>query len=146
MSRRPDGENVGVAHGRWGEDVAVEWLRTRGYVIVDRNVRPCRRDARPEIDVVAYDEDRDVIVFVEVKQHARRSEFQRRLRSVDRRKRRVLLHACRSWLRWNRWRGSYRFDVVEVYGEPESSRRPEIDHVERVQLFGKSERFVNWKD
>ena len=138
--------NVGVAHGAWGEDVAVEWLRARGYVIVDRNVHPCLADRRLELDVVAYDRALDLMVFVEVKQHAARSDYQRRLRSLDRRKRLAVAHACRSWLRWNRWRGSYRFDVIEVYGTPGSGRRPEVDHVERVVLFKGEDRFVNWFD
>ena len=55
MPLRPKVPNVGVEHGVWGEDVAVEYLRVHGYEIVDRNVRPCRRDQRLEIDVIAYD-------------------------------------------------------------------------------------------
>ena len=55
MPLRPKAPNVGVEHGAWGEDVAVEYLRVHGYEIVDRNVRPCRRDQRLEIDVIAYD-------------------------------------------------------------------------------------------
>ena len=74
--------NVGVAHGAWGEEVAAEYLRRRGYAIVARNVRPCGWDARLEIDVIAYDTARDILVFVEVKQHRARSPYARRLRSV----------------------------------------------------------------
>ena len=144
MSRRLDGENVGVAHGRWGEDVAVEWLRTRGYVIVDRNVRPCRRDQRLEIDVIAYDRMYDVMAFVEVKQHAAKSPFATRLRSVDRRKRDLLRRACRTWIAKERWAGAYRFDVIEVYGTPNAACRAEIDHIPGVRLFEKTERFVDW--
>ena len=70
MPLRPKTPNVGVEHGAWGEDVAVEYLRVHGYEIVDRNVRPCRRDQRLEIDVIAYDRMYDVMAFVEVKQHA----------------------------------------------------------------------------
>ena len=47
MPLRPKVPNVGVEHGAWGEDVAVEYLRVHGYEIVDRNVRPCRRTGRP---------------------------------------------------------------------------------------------------
>jgi Holliday junction resolvase-like predicted endonuclease len=137
--------NVGVIRGRWGEDIASEWLRAQGYCIVDRNVRPCVRDRRLEIDIVAYDREQDVIAFVEVKQHARRAALQRRIRSVDRRKLSILRRACRAWLRRNRWGGGYRFDVIEVYGAPDSRARPEIDHVKRVRLFTDRERFVNWE-
>ena len=142
----PPSENVGVAHGRWGEEVACATLRCEGYEIVERNSRPCRWDRRLEIDIVAYDKPRDMMVFVEVKQHRARSPRQRRLRSVDGRKRRLLLTACRTWLRRNAWKGAYRFDVVEVYGEPGSRRKVEVDHVERVRLFENERKFVNWAE
>ena len=141
-----DAPNVGVAHGAWGEDVAVEYLRVHGYEIVDRNVRPCRRDHRLEIDVIAYDRMFDVMAFVEVKQHARRSPYARRLRSVTRRKMDLLRRACRTWLAKEHWTGGYRFDVIEVYGAPELRSRAEIDHIPGVRLFEKGERFVRWND
>lgn len=134
--------NIGVAHGEWGEDVAVEHLRRGGYEIVDRNVRPVADDERLEIDIVAFDRRSDVMVFVEVKQHAERTSYQRRLRSIDKRKRQNLRRACNVWRRVNKWHGNYRFDVIEVYGEP--GHRPLIDHIPHVPLFPRNERFVRW--
>lgn len=145
MSAPPRKANVGVAHGAWGEDVASEFLRLRGYEIVERNARPCRRDARLEIDIVAYDRANDVLVFVEVKQHRAHSPYERRLRSVDARKKARLRTACRAWLFAHRWRGAHRFDVVEVYGEP-GRDRAEVDHIARVELFARQPRFVNWAE
>ena len=52
--------------GTKGEDLAVAYLRKKGYRILDRNYR----FERGEIDIVA--EDNDALVFVEVK--ARRSK------------------------------------------------------------------------
>ena len=119
MPRRPENPpNEGVLRGRWGEDVAVEHLRSLGYVIVERNARPCRWDRRLEIDIVAYDRTGDVMIFVEVKQHKAHTDRDRRLRSIDRRKLDLLRKACRAWMGKNRWRGARRFDVVEVFGEP----------------------------
>jgi len=134
--------NIGVEHGAWGEDRAVERLRQEGLEIIDRNVRPYR-DRRLEIDIIAYDRTLDAMVFVEVKQHARHSSAESRLRSVDRRKMRNLRLACNAWRRRNRWQGSYRFDVIEIFGVP-GDRHPEIDHIRRVNLFVPSERFVRW--
>lgn len=145
MRRPPEGENVGVRHGRWGEAIAVELLRREGYEILERNVRPNPRDRRLEIDIVAYDRRTDRLVFVEVKQHASHSDCERRLRSVDRRKKRLLKAACRSYLARNRWQGEYRFDVIEVYGTPESRAKAETDHIEHVNLFTPPDRFVNWE-
>lgn len=138
-----DGANVGVFHGSWGEAVAVEHLRRRGYEIVDRNSTPYERDRRLEIDVVAWERNTDTMVFVEVKQHATVSKYSRRMRSVDRRKKENLRRACNAWRRVNKWRGSYRFDIIEVYGVPDGGR-PVIDHIEGVRLFVRPERFVKW--
>ena len=147
MSVSPDRkENIGVAHGRWGEDVAVEQLRVEGLVVIERNVRPCRADRRIEIDIVAYDRRLDILVFVEVKQHAVRTDRQRRMRSVDRRKRDLIRRGCRAWLAANHWDGAYRFDVIEVYGTPEDGAPSEVDHIRHVRLFPESERVVNWED
>jgi len=141
--KQPPKPNIGVEHGVWGETKAVEYLRRRGYEIIDRNSRPYARDERLEIDIVAYDPSREALVFVEVKQHATHSTWERRLRSVDREKKRNLRLVCNAWRHVNRWDGGYRFDVIEIYGSPEYGE-PEIDHVENVRLFVNAERFVAW--
>ena len=141
--RRPDPRNVGVRNGEWGEDVAVEHLRRRGFEIVDRNSRPVSHDRRLEIDIVAWDPSGDAMVFVEVKQHAAPSPGQRRLRSIGREKLARLRRACGAWRRANGWKGSFRFDAIEVYGVP-GGGRPVIDHIEGVRLFVPPERYVRW--
>ena len=143
MCRRREGGNVGAAHGAWGEDVAVEYLRRGGFEIVDRNPHPVASDERLELDIVAWERKSDTMVFVEVKQHASPSPYARRLRSVNRRKKRNLLRACTAWRRINKWRGAYRFDVIEIYGVPEGGR-PVIDHIANVELFAKAGSFVKW--
>lgn len=143
MFRRRESENVGVRHGKWGEDVAAECLRLEGCEIIERNARPCSWDQRLEVDIIAYDRKVDAMVFVEVKQHARHSDFESRLRSVNRRKRNLLRLACNSWRLRNRWSGNYRFDVIEIFGVPGCSR-PEVDHIRQVNLFTPSARAVNW--
>ena len=136
-------DNIGVLHGAWGEAVATDYLRRHGYEIVDRNSRPVERDERLEIDIVAWDRRKDAMVFVEVKQHASLSPYARRLRSVDKRKRMNLRRACNAWRRTNKWRGAFRFDVIEIYGVP-GGGKPVIDHIPDVELFAKPGRFVNW--
>ena len=136
--------NVGIENGRWGEGVACEFLIMSGFDIIERNVRPCSWDKRYELDIIAYERKYDIIVFVEVKQHKKRSPLQMRLRSISRRKKRLLAIACRAWLRKTKWQGAYRFDVIEVYGEPEGRTPAEVDHIERVQLFENNGRYVNW--
>ena len=135
--------NVAVEHGAWGEDVAAAYLRRAGFEILERNRCPDADDGRLEIDIVAWDRRNDTMVFVEVKQHASPSPYARRLRSVNRRKKRNLLRACNAWRRTNKWRGAFRFDVIEVYGVP-GGGRPVVDHIPNVELFARRGRFVKW--
>lgn len=136
-------DNIGVAHGKWGEDVAVKYLRTHGFEIVDRNPRPVERDKRLEIDIIAWDKRNDVMVFVEVKQHACLSDYARRMRSVNKRKKQNLRRACNAWRRIMKWQGSFRFDVIEIYGVP-GKGQPIIDHISNERLFVGQDRFVKW--
>lgn len=140
---RPDAENVSVKRGRWGEEVAVEYLRRGGFEIMERNVKPVKRDGRLEIDIVARECKTDTVVFVEVKQHAELSKYSRRLQSINKNKKKNLRIACNAWRRKRRYIGAYRFDVIEIFGTPEGGR-PVIDHIERVNLFCTRERFVKW--
>ena len=143
MSPPRRGTNLGVDRGAWGEDVAAEYLRRGGFEIIERNRCPDERDGRLEIDIIAWDGKNDTMVFVEVKQHATLSPYARRLRSVNRRKKRNLLRACNAWRRVNKWHGAFRFDVIEVYGVPDGGR-PVIDHIPNVELFARRGRFVKW--
>ena len=138
-----ESENVSVQNGRWGEDMACNFLRAKGYQIIERNVFPCPNDQRLEIDIIAYEIAKDEIVFVEVKQHRTHSPYESRLRSINRRKLKNLRLACNAYRRANHIEKGYRFDVVEIYGEP-SSDRPEIDHLEDVRLFVTQPKFVKW--
>lgn len=50
--------------GSQGENLAIEYLRSKGYEIIDRNFHFSRAG---EIDIVARDTARNTLVFVEVK-------------------------------------------------------------------------------
>lgn len=134
-------ENESVAQGGWGEAVAEAFMSAHGWKIVGRRVRPCRRDRRCEIDLIMRTRDGTGIVFVEVKTHSRRSPYAGRLWRIDRRKKNILLRACSNWILSERWRGNFRFDVIEVYGRRGSTTPPEIDHMENVPLFPPKWRF-----
>ena len=138
-------ENAIVAkrNGAWGEEVAAGYLRSHGFEIIDRNSRPHVRDARLEIDIVAWERSTDTMVFVEVKQHSQVSQYARRLQCIDKSKKQNLRRVCNCWRRVNGWEGAFRFDVVEVYGCPDAGR-PLVDHLENVELFPRRGRFVKW--
>jgi Holliday junction resolvase-like predicted endonuclease len=142
MMKRHSLNNIANLHGEWGEELSAEYLRCRGYEIIERNARPVKKDHRLEIDIVAYDRQNEAMVFVEVKQHASHSPYEKRLRSVNKHKKINLLRACNAW-RWkNAWNGNFRFDVIEVYGK--IGGEVEIDHISHVGLFVKPQRFVRW--
>ena len=127
--------------GCWGESMALSFLKQRGWVLVGKNVRPCERDKRCEIDLIMRSRDRAMIVFVEVKTHIRKSTRASRLWCVDRRKKNILLRACTNWILKNKWHGNFRFDVIQIYGSPHGADLPEIDHMENVHLFPSKWRF-----
>lgn len=116
----PAGSPVGARIGASGERAAEAHLRANGLKVLARNWRN-PKDAREEIDLVAM--DGDVLVFVEVKTRvagARVSGYH----AVNRRKRAVLLRACRAYLaRLRPPARHYRFDVVEVAHTVDAQRQ-----------------------
>jgi len=101
----PRGNDPRQRFGRYGEEVAAEHLRRKGFEILARNVRT----ALGEIDLVAL--DGEVVVFVEVK--ARRGAGG--LEAVDARKQRRLSRLALAFLARAGWLGrAARFDVIAV--------------------------------
>lgn len=113
--------------GAWGERVAEDYLRGKGYRILGRRVRVGTRD---ELDLVARHGAQ--LVFVEVK--TRSGEvFGRPLSAVDRGKRHTLSRAAVRYLqRLKDPRVCFRFDVVEVIGRPGSDEPPLVRHIENA--------------
>jgi putative endonuclease len=122
--------------GAASERLAAEWLqREKGFAIVVRNWRS-PRDRREEIDLVCR--DREVLVFVEVKARAA-DALVPGYYAVDRRKKRVLNRAARTYLMQLREKPhTFRFDIVEIgLPPPGSADPPKILHFENILLFGK---------
>jgi putative endonuclease len=132
--------NQSVERGKWGEEMAVRHLHSKGWRILERNSRPCQRDRRCELDIIAFDHNENKIVFVEVKTHMSHQNRASRLWGINANKKKNLLRAGANWIMRRHWHGNYRFDVIEVYGKSESNS-PEIDHIENVKLFPPNWRF-----
>lgn len=115
--------------GTWGETCAAAFLKAQGYTVLGRNVRPDRRD---EIDMVAR--TAETLVFVEVKTR-RREDFGRPMMAVDQAKRHALNRAAAAYLRKSKYPDLYyRFDVIEVLGQPEEGE-PLIRHLDNAFPF-----------
>ncbi len=117
--------------GEVGEDVAADYLRAKGLRVVARNWRN-PADRREEIDLVCTERD-GILVFVEVKARSATARVPGYY-TVNRRKKAVLLRACRAYLRaLPEEPRTYRFDVVEV--ATRHGAAPEVLHFENVPLF-----------
>ena len=112
--------------GQWGEEVAADYLRRKGYTIVERNWKSGHRD----LDIIAWDEERQTLVFVEVKTR-RNSLFTDPEAAVNYQKTYHLRQAANHYVKYKRVNVDIRFDVVTVVGTPETE--PEISHIEDFQ-------------
>lgn len=103
--------------GRDGEDLAVQFLRRKGYHIVERNFK----FGRGEIDIIAR--DGKTLVFVEVKSR-RSGRFGPPEEAVGRRKQRQLARLALAYIQRERLylRVDCRFDVVAVSYEDQTIR------------------------
>ena len=95
--------------GCWGEDLALAFLKGKGYTIIDRNFRT----RYGEIDIIALDEERIVFVEVKVVGAYTKGELGRIVGPVKRRRIRT---AGRMFLRDNpHWeKAGVRCDVIMV--------------------------------
>ena len=112
------------ALGRYGEDLAVEFLRGQGLVIIERNWR-CRTG---EIDVIAR--DGPTLVICEVKTR-RSSAYGSPVEAVGPRKIRRLRELALHWLDERQVHAPViRFDVIGIIQPP--AGRPVLQHLRGV--------------
>ena len=97
--------------GRLGEDLACQYLQGLGFLLRGRNIRIGTHD---EIDILAFDPEDRVLVFVEVKTRSRSDEYFRPEMNIDYRKTKALRRAARRWVADHAFEGGYRIDVVSV--------------------------------
>jgi putative endonuclease len=111
--------------GIWGENVAVEYLITKGYTIMDRNVRT----PYGEIDIIAR--DLDLVVFVEVKTRSSTS-FGMPEESVTHLKQKHLVDAIAFFIQEHTdFNYDWRIDVIAIHGRSKD-KVPEIIHFQNA--------------
>ena len=103
--------------GRRGEEDAYFYLRRQGYVMVSRNFRSPHH--RGEIDLIGW--DKDVLCFIEVKTRTSH-DVKPAEAAVDLDKQRSLIAVARDFLRHVAPSCQWRFDVVSVYYDQQSSQ------------------------
>ena len=94
--------------GKQGEDIAVNYLRKRGYHILERNFRAygC------EIDIVA--QDGDVLVFLEVKTNKRGGFGEPECRVTPQKQKQIGIAAQGYLQEMDFQKNDCRFDVVSI--------------------------------
>ena len=112
--------------GKWGEDLAADYLQRKGYTIIERDWKSGRRD----LDIVAL--DGSVIVFVEVKTR-RNSLYGQPEEAVDYHKLQSLQQAINHYVKFRNIRQEIRFDIISVVGT--IGTEPDIQHIQDVALL-----------
>ena len=112
--------------GKWGEDLAADYLQRKGYTIIERDWKSGRRD----LDIVA--KNGDVIVFVEVKTR-RNSLYGQPEEAVDYRKLQSLQQAINHYIKFRHISQEVRFDIISIVGT--IGTEPDIQHIQDVALL-----------
>lgn len=111
--------------GRFGEDIACEYLKNNNYCIIERNFR-CNQG---EIDIIAFDNINKEIVFIEVKT---RSNFNYGLpcEAVNYKKKMHIVKTIKYYLNYRNIKISYiRVDVIEIMV---NGKEYKINHLKQI--------------
>ena len=110
--------------GRWGENLAAEFLEGKGWTILARNVH----SRYGEIDLIA--QQGNVTVFIEVKARTG-AGFGLPEEAVTRLKREHLLHAIQAYWQEKDEESAWRVDVIAIQGKP-GEKDALIEHFENA--------------
>lgn len=97
--------------GRWGEDLAADYLTEHGYAIVKRNWHA----GKFELDIVAMKDD--TLVIAEVKTRTDKDEDP--LDSIDNKKILNIVHAADAFIKRYDLPHHVRFDIFSIAGTPD---------------------------
>lgn len=118
--------------GKWGEEMATEYLQQKGYRIIERDWRSGNRD----IDIIAQAPDLSTLVFVEVK--TRKNEvIMRAADAVNPTKARNIALSANNYIKMRHVDGLLRFDIITIVGTNAQNMKLEhiIDAFNPMQLF-----------
>lgn len=99
--------SLNKTRGEHGEALAAEYLKKKGYTILERNFR----FKRAEVDIIAKKEK--LLLFVEVK--ARTNEhFGFPEEAVDQKKAALIIMAANQYIYDKQWHDEIRFDIIAI--------------------------------
>lgn len=112
--------------GKWGEDYAAEYLRKKGYIIMERDWTFGR--SKRDIDIICNTSDMTTVVFVEVKARAN-DDVTSPEDAVDIRKMRHLMVAADEYVKSHDISEELRFDIVTIVGK-RNCKQIKVNHIE----------------
>lgn len=107
--------------GKWGEQVAVEYLQKKGYQIMFRDWKIGHRD----LDIIAKKDD--VVVILEVRTR-RNNRFGDTEMTIDRQKIKNICIASNAFVKRLKIDNDIRFDIIAITGMPDTGYT--INHIE----------------
>ena len=113
-----------VKRGKWGEELALNYLKKKGYIPVKRNFR----SRFGEIDLIV--KDSEFIVFIEVKLR-KNADFAHAREYVSYKKQNKIRTTANLWLSSRISELQPRFDVIEIYSGF-GATEPQINHIENA--------------
>ena len=114
--------------GATGEEIAVDYLVSQGYVVFDRNWR----SKSGEIDIIASEKfnSQDELIFIEVKSRSSR-DYGDPIEAITATKYLRMYRLALEWLSENNAsREAWRLDVISIVIS--RAQEIEIDHLKRV--------------
>ena len=100
-----------VEFGKSGEDVTCKYLKQNNYVIMDRNFYY----NGGELDIIAFDTEKNEIVFIEVKTRANKN-YGLPSEAVDKNKMKHILKGIKYYIHIKGLYNKYvRVDLIELY-------------------------------
>lgn len=114
--------------GATGEEIAVDYLISQGYVVFDRNWR----SKSGEIDIIASEKfnSQDELIFIEVKTRSSR-DYGDPIEAITATKYLRMYRLALEWLSENSAsREAWRLDVISIVIS--RAQKIEIDHLKRV--------------
>jgi Holliday junction resolvase-like predicted endonuclease len=107
-----------IAYSQWRETVVADFLRRRGYLIVDNRSKPIVSRPRATLDLVAWEERSDTMVFIRVSgtdslydryycTHYKLRRRQQKNRYSD---------IAKVWMSLNKWHGKWQLAEARVFG------------------------------
>ena len=123
-AHRPTADEVHKAHalGKWGEDMAVQYLQGKGYTIIERNYRK----GHLEIDIISRNQDG--LIFVEVKTRSS-DTFAQPEDSVNHKKRKDLMRIANQYVISHHITDYVQFDVITIVHNASGTK---IEHFENA--------------